>query len=72
VAPSRFHVVLNAACACAGCLAAVASPPAFASLAAAQPLAAALVGLVAVVVALSSQAGLVFAPALGAWQGGRA
>jgi Methylamine utilisation protein MauE len=72
VVPSRLHLVLNGACACVGCLAAVAPPQAFATFAAAQPLAAALVGLVAVAVGLLSQAGLVYAPTIGAWQGGRA
>ncbi len=72
VAPSRFHLWLNGACACIGCLAAVAPPPSLVTYAAAQPLSAVLVGFAAVVVALLSQAGLVYAPALGAWQGGRA
>lgn len=72
VVPSRFHLWLNGACACIGGLVALAPPPSFTTFAASQPLAAAVVGFVAVVVALLSQAGLVYAPALGAWQGGRA
>jgi hypothetical protein len=72
VVPSRVHVLVNGACLCVGLLAALFPPPSFVTLAAAQPLAAVLVGFVAVVVALLSQAGLVYAPALGAWQGGRA
>lgn len=72
VAPSRLHLFLNGACVCVGCLAALAPPPAFATFAATQPLAAALVGLAAVAVGLLSQAGLVYAPTIGAWQGSRA
>jgi hypothetical protein len=72
VVPSRLHLWLNGACICVGCLAAVAPPPAFATFAAARPLAAVLVGFVAVAVGLLSQAGLVYAPTIGAWQGGRA
>jgi hypothetical protein len=70
--PSRLHLFLNGACVCVGCLAAFAPPPPFATFAAAQPLTAVLVGFVAVAVGLLSQAGLAFAPTLGAWQGGRA
>jgi hypothetical protein len=72
VVPSRLHLFLNGACAGVGCLAAFAPPPAFATFAASEPLAAVVVGLVAVAVGLLSQAGLVYAPTLGAWQGGRA
>jgi hypothetical protein len=72
VVPSRLHLFLNGACACVGCLAAMVPPPAFATFAAAQPFAAVLVVFAAVAVGLLSQAGLVYAPAIGAWQGGRA
>ena len=72
VAPSRLHLFLNGACVCIACLAALAPPPAFATFAAARPLTAVLVAFTAVAVALLSQAGLVFAPTLSAWQGGRA
>ena len=71
-APSRLHLWLNGACACIGCVAAVAPPPSLVTYAAAQPLSAVLVGFAAVVVALLSQAGLDVRSALGAWQGGRA
>ena len=72
VVPSRFHLWLNGTCACVGFVAALAPPPAFVTYAAAQPLSAVVVGLAAVGVALLCQAGLVYAPTLGAWQGGRA
>lgn len=72
VAPSRLHLFLNIACVCVGCLAAFAPPPAFAAFASVRPLAAVLVGFVGVAVALLSQAGLIFAPTIGAWQGGGA
>lgn len=72
VVPSRFHLWLNGTCAGVGVLAAFAPPPAFVTYAAAQPLSAVVVGLAAVGVALLCQAGLVYAPTLGAWQGERA
>ena len=72
VHPSRLHLFLNGACVCVACLAVFAPPPAFATFAAARPFEAVLVGFAAVAVALLSQVGLVFAPTIGAWQGGRA